>query len=97
MGDGLMSRHDLGFAVQALSRFHLAYHLIQSSCLAIGARVICLANPGVSLDSLDVDDLSLKNRTNLWSAQLFVQQSMRDSSVIDSFLQVSPFQCPLMC
>lgn len=37
MGDELMIRHDLGFAVQALSRFYLAYHLIQSSGLAIGA------------------------------------------------------------
>ncbi|KAJ7616152.1 hypothetical protein DFH06DRAFT_1145658 [Mycena polygramma] len=77
--------HDTAFAIQALSRVALAYFLTTSGGLAPNAIVLSICNQGQSLDDLDVEDLSLKRRLATDSATtLFMNQSKRDSTVLDS-------------
>lgn len=80
-------RHERGFAVQTLSRFAIAYLFTIKDGLRKGARVITVANTGVNLANLEVDDLSLKRRAAKGRAKagLFMDQSFRDSSVLDAF------------
>ncbi|KAK4687489.1 hypothetical protein P7C73_g2620, partial [Tremellales sp. Uapishka_1] len=82
-GEGLSK----GYAVQALSRFAISYLFTVGGYLASGAKVLSICNPGISLDDLSADDLSLKNRLSdksRYTVSLFIDQSKRDSSVIDS-------------
>ncbi|KAJ7088432.1 hypothetical protein B0H15DRAFT_290829 [Mycena belliarum] len=78
--------HDRGLAIQAISRFVLAYLLTTRGALAPGAVVLSVANPGRTLDGLSADDLSLRGRVPTSSKTgLFFAQSARDSSVLDAF------------
>ena len=89
-----MARYERGFAVQVLSRFFIPRYLSNVSALAPTAKVICVANAGVSLDDLDVEDLCLESRKAQYGrTRLFFQQSFRDSSVLDSFVQASNPPC----
>ncbi|KAJ7628850.1 hypothetical protein FB45DRAFT_45064 [Roridomyces roridus] len=73
------------FAVQAVSRFALAYLLTIGGALAPNASVMSICNQGQQLDDLSVDDLSLKQRVATHSqTSLFLTQSKRDSVVLDS-------------
>ncbi|KAF7352231.1 NAD(P)-binding protein [Mycena venus] len=78
--------HDTAFAVQAISRFALAYLLTTSGGLVPNAIVMSIANQGQSLDDLSVDDLSLKTRLAKGPSAtgIFINQSQRDSTVLDS-------------
>ena len=85
----LTSRYERGFAVQVLSRFFIPRYLCSVSALSPTAKILCLANAGVSLDDLDVDDMCLFKREGQYGrTRLFFQQSFRDSSVLDSFVLV---------
>ncbi|KAJ6534154.1 hypothetical protein B0H19DRAFT_1323623 [Mycena capillaripes] len=75
--------HDTAFAVQGISRFALAYLLTTGGALAPNAIVMSVCNQGQTLD-LSVDDLSLKRRLGESATTLFMNQSKRDSVVIDS-------------
>ncbi|KAF7357452.1 hypothetical protein MSAN_01341300 [Mycena sanguinolenta] len=78
--------YDTPFAVQAISRFTLAYLLTKRGALASGASVISIAAQGQTLDDLSVDDLSLKGRLSTGSqTTMFLNQSKRDSCVLDAF------------
>ncbi|KAF7341512.1 hypothetical protein MVEN_01888700 [Mycena venus] len=81
--------HDTAFAVQAISRFALAYLLTTHGGLAPNAIVMSIANQGQTLDSLDIDDLSLKAqlKAGLGAPALFMNQSKRDSMVLDSVFE----------
>ncbi|KAJ7714794.1 hypothetical protein B0H16DRAFT_513855 [Mycena metata] len=81
--------HDTGFAIQALSRVALSYLLTKQGGLAPNAILMSIANQGNSLDDLSVDDLSLKVRAAAGESQtaLFMNQSKRDSTVLDSFIE----------
>lgn len=61
---------------------------MEGGALAPGATVVSVCNPGNSLDSLKVEDLSLKNASKgYWTTTgFFMAQSLRDSSVIDAFM-----------
>ncbi|KAJ7333242.1 hypothetical protein DFH08DRAFT_880930 [Mycena albidolilacea] len=78
--------HDTAFTIQCISRFALAYTLTTRNGLAPNATVISICNQGQSLDDLSVDDLSLKRRlaARPSAPALFMQQSKRDSTVLDS-------------
>ncbi|ORY32136.1 hypothetical protein BCR39DRAFT_524310 [Naematelia encephala] len=78
-----------GFAVQALSRFTLAYLLLEHNVIAPGGVVLAVANPGLSLDTLSVDDLSLKKVAEAGRSKLllFLDCSKRDSTVLDSVFE----------
>ncbi|KAJ7827237.1 hypothetical protein B0H14DRAFT_2367810 [Mycena olivaceomarginata] len=73
--------HDTAFAIQGISRFSIAYLLTTRGGLASNAMVVSICNQGQSLD-----DLSLKNRLEARPSgpALFMQQSKRDCTVIDS-------------
>ena len=77
---------DPDFAIQGLSRFALIYYLVTSGSLKTGATVISICNPGQTLPTLEVNDLSLK-KVQAGRTKLFLTQSARDSCVVDaSFL-----------
>ncbi|KAJ6451626.1 hypothetical protein C8R45DRAFT_1124728 [Mycena sanguinolenta] len=78
---------DTPFAVQAISRFALAYLLTKRGALAPSAAVISIAAQGQTLDDLSIDDLSLKERlaTGVSQTTMFLNQSKRDSCVLDAF------------
>ncbi|KAF7341150.1 NAD(P)-binding protein [Mycena venus] len=78
--------HDTAFAIQCISRVALAYTLTTRGGLAQNAIVMSICNQGQSLDDLSVDDLSLKTRLAAGPSApaLFMQQSKRDSTVLDS-------------
>ncbi|KAJ7823068.1 hypothetical protein B0H14DRAFT_3875331 [Mycena olivaceomarginata] len=78
--------HDTAFTIQCISRFALAYTLTTRNGLAPNATIISICNQGQSLDDLSVDDLSLKRRlaARPSAPALFMQQSKRDSTVLDS-------------
>ncbi|KAJ7863470.1 hypothetical protein B0H14DRAFT_2574856 [Mycena olivaceomarginata] len=79
--------YDTAFAVQAISRFALAYLLTKRRALASGASVMSIAAQGETLDDLFVDDLSLARRlaTGISQTTMFLDQSKRDSCVLDAF------------
>ncbi|KAJ7183514.1 hypothetical protein C8R46DRAFT_1067183 [Mycena filopes] len=79
--------YDTPFAIQAISRFALAYLLTKRGALAPGAAVMSIAATGESLDDLSVEDLSLSGTlsTGISKTALFLRQSKRDSSVLDAF------------
>jgi hypothetical protein len=85
-----LCRHDTAFTIQCISRFALAYTLTTRNGLAPNATVISICNQGQSLDDLSVDDLSLKRRlaARPSAPALFMQQSKRDSTVLDSCFEV---------
>ena len=78
------------FAVQAVSRFALSYLLTTRNALAPGGILMTIANPGLSLNDLKVDDLSLKARRDAGRSKpmMAFDQSKRDSTVLDSFIEV---------
>ncbi|KAJ7924206.1 hypothetical protein B0H13DRAFT_1978966 [Mycena leptocephala] len=78
--------HDTAFAVQAISRWAIAYLLTTRGALAPNAIVMSIANQGQSLDDLSVEDLSLKGRlaAGKSATAMFMDQSKRDSTVLDS-------------
>ncbi|KAJ7445646.1 hypothetical protein FB451DRAFT_1292713 [Mycena latifolia] len=78
---------DTAFAIQALSRFALAYLLTTRGGLAPGAAVMSVANQGQNFDGLSVDDLSLEGKLAQGpsKAAFFMAQSARDSCVLDAF------------
>jgi hypothetical protein len=80
-----------GYAVQTLSRFVVPYELLKTGSLAEGGVILSACNPGQSLDSLDVDDLSLKaiKNTGRYTLPFLFDQSKRDSTVIDAVNLVS--------
>jgi hypothetical protein len=79
-------RIEQGFAVQAVSRFALAHLLAHRGALRTGAAVVSVANTGRDAAWLDVADLSLVQRAarGRWAAGLFLDQSFRDSCVLDA-------------
>ncbi|KAJ7366372.1 hypothetical protein DFH08DRAFT_929286 [Mycena albidolilacea] len=79
--------YDTAFAVQAISRFALAYLLTKRRALASGASVMSITAQGETLDDLFVDDLSLARRlaTGISQTTMFLDQSKRDSCVLDAF------------
>ncbi|KAJ7088447.1 hypothetical protein B0H15DRAFT_291153 [Mycena belliarum] len=78
--------YDLTFAIQAISRFAIAYLLTRRGALAPNAIVLSVANPGQTLEGLSIDDLSLRDRLATSSKTgLFMAQSARDSCVLDAF------------
>ncbi|KAK7027768.1 hypothetical protein R3P38DRAFT_2526930 [Favolaschia claudopus] len=81
--------HDTAFAVQAISRFALGYLLTTSNALAPNAIVLSVANQGVNLPSFSVDDLSLKEPFDKGRSapSLFMDQSRRDSTLLDSVFE----------
>ncbi|KAG8886259.1 hypothetical protein FRB97_006263 [Tulasnella sp. 331] len=83
-------------AVQALSRFALAYLLTIRDVLAPEAIVMSIANPGLSLDSLTVDDLSLRGirDSGRWKPTFAMDQSKRDSTVLDSWTEEMNIRYP---
>ncbi|KAF8129127.1 hypothetical protein K438DRAFT_1999989 [Mycena galopus ATCC 62051] len=80
---------DQAFAIQAISRFAIAYLLTTRGALAPGASLISIMGQGQSLEGLSVDDLSLARRlaTGISQTNMFLAQSNRDSSVIDAFTE----------
>ncbi|KAF8177298.1 hypothetical protein K438DRAFT_2022271 [Mycena galopus ATCC 62051] len=78
--------HDVAFAIQGISRFAFSYILTTRGGLAPNAIVMSICNQGQSLDDMSVDDLSLKTRlaARPSATTLFLQQSKRDSTVLDS-------------
>ncbi|KAJ7119701.1 hypothetical protein C8R44DRAFT_921985 [Mycena epipterygia] len=72
---------DTALAIQAISRFALAYLLTTGGALAPNAIVLSIANVGQTLDDLRVDDLSLRGKLAAGSSKLslFLNQSKRDS------------------
>ncbi|KAJ7660571.1 hypothetical protein B0H17DRAFT_1095066 [Mycena rosella] len=81
--------YESGFALQAISRFALMYLLTTRGALAPNAAVMSVCNQGQSLDDLSVDDLSLEGQftAGLSKTTFFMNQSKRDSSVIDAFYE----------
>ncbi|KAF7364388.1 NAD(P)-binding protein [Mycena sanguinolenta] len=79
--------HDIAFAVQAISRFALAYLLTTRGGLAENAIVMSVANQGQTFPDLSIDDLSLKERLKEGETTLFMNQSKRDSMVLDSVFE----------
>ncbi|WWD20944.1 hypothetical protein CI109_105422 [Kwoniella shandongensis] len=79
------------FHIQALSRFIITYLFTTRHLLSpTGAKIMAVANPGLSYDKLDVNDLNLKEvekSGTRWKVQLFLDQSKRDSTVLDSFFE----------
>ncbi|KAJ7140093.1 hypothetical protein C8R43DRAFT_1131831 [Mycena crocata] len=76
----------LPFAIQAVSRFALAYLLTTRGGLAPNATIVSVCNQGQSLDDLSIDDLSLRNRpARRSSVKAFMEGSQRDSTVLDAF------------
>lgn len=87
---------DRSFAVQAVSRFALAYFLTTGGGLATNATVMSICNQGQTLDDLSVDDLSLKDRlSTLSQTSMFLSQSKRDSTVLDSIHEVRSSSFPV--
>lgn len=84
------SSYDTVFAIQAISRFAVAYLLTERGALAPGAAVLSVADQGQSFDDLSVDDLSLARHlaTGISPTTMFRDQSKRDSSVLDAFHEV---------
>jgi len=78
------------FAIQSVSRFALMYLLTKHNALAPNAVVMSICNPGLSLDELSIDNLSLQGKpySEKWKATLAIDQSKRDSTVIDSINEV---------
>lgn len=76
------------YAIQVISRFIIAHDLTVKGYLSPGAKIISVANPGQSLDSLKLEDLELKGEEykNGWKMVMFLNQSKRDSSVLDAAL-----------
>ncbi|KAJ7436911.1 hypothetical protein B0H11DRAFT_1830481 [Mycena galericulata] len=73
-------------AVQAISRFAIAYLLTTGGALSPNAIVLSIANQGHSLDDMSIDVLYLKDRLATRSkTAFFMEQSKGDSTVLDSF------------
>ncbi|KAJ6536428.1 hypothetical protein DFH09DRAFT_1178992 [Mycena vulgaris] len=81
--------HDEPFAIQAISRFALAYLLTTRRTLATNAIVMFIANTGQTMQDLRVDDLSMADKlaAGRWKAGFFMDQSKRDSTVMDSCIE----------
>ncbi|KAJ6561674.1 hypothetical protein B0H19DRAFT_1375037 [Mycena capillaripes] len=81
--------HDTAFAVQAISRFALAYLLTTRGGLAPNAIVMSIYyNWGHTLDDLDVNDLSLMRRLGTQNTtNMYKSQTRRDCTVLDSFTE----------
>jgi hypothetical protein len=64
--------------------------MVTNDCLIPGATILVVANTGQTLDDLKVDDLSLtaKKAAGRGKTMLFMDQSKRDSCVLDSFIEV---------
>ncbi|KAJ7127394.1 hypothetical protein C8R43DRAFT_1027908 [Mycena crocata] len=77
--------YDIPFAIQAVSRFALAYLLTTRGGLAPNAAILSVCNQGQSLDDLSVDDLCLRNRPGRYHVKAFMDESARDSTVLDAF------------
>ncbi|KAJ6496409.1 hypothetical protein C8R45DRAFT_1211973 [Mycena sanguinolenta] len=88
--------HDIAFAVQAISRFALAYLLTTRGGLAENAVVMSVANQGQTLPELSFDDLSLKAplEAGQSATTLFMNQSKRDSMVLDSVTEELSIRYP---
>jgi len=84
------SSEGVEFAIQTLSRFALTYLLTTHNTLAPNAVVMSICNTGQNLDGLDVKDLSLKGKRyqGKYKASLALDQSKRDSTVLDAFFEV---------
>ncbi|KAJ6536412.1 hypothetical protein DFH09DRAFT_931334 [Mycena vulgaris] len=82
--------HDESFAIQAISRFALAYLLTTRRTLATNATVMFIANTGQTMQDLRVDDLLMADKlaAGRWKAGFFMDQSKRDSTVMDSCIEV---------
>ncbi|KAJ6557867.1 hypothetical protein B0H19DRAFT_1070472 [Mycena capillaripes] len=82
--------HDTAFAIQCISRFALPYLLTTHGGLAPNAIVMSICNQGQTHNDLSVDDLSLKTRLAAGPSAPahFMQQSKRDSTVLDSCFEV---------
>ncbi|OCF72553.1 hypothetical protein I204_06935 [Kwoniella mangroviensis CBS 8886] len=80
-----------GFTIQVISRFLLAYLFASHALISQGGKVMLFTNPGLSYDGLDIDDLSLKKVAENGRSRvlLTVDQSKRDSTVLDSVTLVS--------
>ncbi|KAJ7097531.1 hypothetical protein C8R44DRAFT_717163 [Mycena epipterygia] len=78
--------YDTAFAIQAISRFALAYLLTERGALTSDAAVMSIAATGESFDALSVDDLSLARHlaTGISQTTMFLDQAKRDSSVLDA-------------
>ncbi|WVW79177.1 hypothetical protein I302_101143 [Kwoniella bestiolae CBS 10118] len=77
------------FTVQVTSRFFLAcLFAVHQIMMSQTGKVMFIANPGLSYDPLDVDDLSLKRvaEKGRYRPLLTMDQSMRDSTVLDSVI-----------
>ncbi|KAI5475973.1 hypothetical protein MNV49_000532 [Pseudohyphozyma bogoriensis] len=81
--------HDESFAIQCISRFAITYLLTKRGGLAPGAIALPICNVGQSLDHLSVDDLSLVGQRKAGQGNLrhVLDQSKRDSSVLDAFTE----------
>lgn len=79
-----------GFAVEAVSRFAIAFLITTWGCLAPNAQCLSVANVGQTMDNLSVHDLSLKEKLKAGRGKtmFFMDQSKRDSCVLDAFTEV---------
>jgi hypothetical protein len=80
-----------GYAVQVLSRFVIPHHLLTTNSFTPNGLIISVCNTGQNYKNLDVEDLSLKKvKAAGRSDGLFTfDQSKRDSTVLDAFIEVS--------
>ncbi|WVQ93575.1 hypothetical protein IAU59_000650 [Kwoniella sp. CBS 9459] len=85
-----------GFAIQAVSRFAMFHHLQALGCFAENATIMSICNPGQDMPGLDIDDLSLKKvgEAGRYRALFLMDQSKRDSTVIDSVIKESSVRYP---
>ncbi|OCF40730.1 hypothetical protein I317_05425 [Kwoniella heveanensis CBS 569] len=85
-----------GFSIQALSRFAMFYHLEALQTFSKNATIMSICNPGQDYPGLDLDDLSLEKvgEAGRWQALLLMDQSKRDSTVIDSVIKESSLRYP---
>ncbi|WVF65944.1 hypothetical protein IAT40_000682 [Kwoniella sp. CBS 6097] len=90
--DGL----EQSFAVQAVSRFAIFHNLEALGAFAKNATIMSICNPGQNMANLDIDDLSLKKivERGRYRALFLLDQSKRDSTVIDSVIKESSMRYP---
>ncbi|KAI5474291.1 hypothetical protein MNV49_003655 [Pseudohyphozyma bogoriensis] len=79
--------YDQAFAVQCLSRIAVSYLLTKKGTLASNATVMMICNTGQSFDAFSVDDIDLAGPRQAGQGNLmhFLDQSKRDSTVLDAF------------
>ncbi|WWC88596.1 uncharacterized protein L201_003509 [Kwoniella dendrophila CBS 6074] len=81
---------DTNFFIQSISRPLLIHLLHESETLSPKSILTCIANPGQTLPDLSIDDLSLTNKKkieNKYRFRFFMEQSARDSCVLDASLK----------